>query len=85
VRKIQIGTQLPVENTDFTVTSSYGVAKQIFEGELNAATSFINRQLTVEPLRTVYQKPNFAAKAIVTGNSLLKIARQVPTVFVPGI
>jgi len=85
VRRLQIGTELPQEKIDFTVASSYNVAKQIFQGELNPATSFINRQFRVEPLKRVYQRPKFAAKSIVTGNLILKIARQVPTVFLPGL
>jgi putative sterol carrier protein len=84
VRKIRVGTQPPGEDVDFTVASNYRVAKQIFEGELNAATSFISRQLKVDPIQKAYREPRFAARSIVTGNLLLKIARQVPTAFVDG-
>lgn len=84
VRKLWIGTELPAEKPDFTVATNYDVAKQIFLGQLNPATSFINRQLKVEPLSRVYQRPRFAAKSIVTGNAILKIARQVPTLFADG-
>ncbi len=81
VRKLTIGTELPEENADFTITSSYDVAKRIFLGELNAATSFISRELKIEPMSRVYRDPRFTAKSIVTGNLILKLARQVPTVF----
>ncbi|MBI4464438.1 MAG: hypothetical protein HY647_07010 [Acidobacteria bacterium] len=84
VRKIQIGTQAPEETADFTVASDYTVVRKIFQGELNAATSFINREFQVEPVATFYARPKFVAKSIVTGNRILKIARQVPTVFAPG-
>lgn len=84
VRKLWIGTEPPMETVDFTVTTNYDVAKQIFLGELNPATSFINRQLKVEPLAKVYKRPRFTAKSIVTGNAILKIARQVPTLFLDG-
>lgn len=81
VRKLQVGTEIPREKPDFTIASSYEVAKQIFQGELNAATSFISRQIRVEPLDRMYRRPRFTARAVVTGNQILKIARQVPTVF----
>jgi putative sterol carrier protein len=83
VRKLWIGTSLPKEKIDFTVSSSYKIAKQIFLGELNPATAFINGQFKVEPLSKVYLRPRFSAKSVVTGNFMLKIARQVPTRFVP--
>lgn len=83
VRKLRIEAELPKEKVDFTVASNYSVVKQIFQGELNPATSFINGQLKVEPLNKVYQRPRFAAKSIVTGNAILRIARQVPTLFPP--
>ncbi len=82
VRGLTINTELPDDNADFTITSSYEVAKKIFLGELNAATAFIHRVLKVEPMSRVYRDPRFTAKAIVTANLLLKFARQVPTVFI---
>lgn len=80
VRRLHIGPQ-PCEQADFTVASDYGLAKQIFQGDSNAVTCFMNGELSVEPLRRVYERPAFAAKSIVAGNLLLKIARQVPTSF----
>lgn len=83
VKKLWIRTELPGEKVDFTITSDYGVVNQIFQGKLNPATAFINRQLKVEPLSRVYRRPRFTAQSIVIANMLLKIAMQVPTRFVP--
>jgi len=84
VRKLLIGKEAPdKEKVDFTVSSNYGVAKEIFLGQRNAATTFINREIKVEPLSRVYQRPRFSAKAVVTGNAILRIARTVPTTFLP--
>lgn len=83
VRKLLINSQPPKEKVDFTVSSNYHVAKEIFLGQRNAATAFINREIKVEPLSRVYQRPRFSAKAVVTGNALLRIARTVPTDFLP--
>jgi putative sterol carrier protein len=82
VKKLEIGTELPKEKTDFTITSTYNVVKQIFAGELNPASTFISGQLKVEPLSRVYSRPRFTAKSIVAANAMLKLARQVPTGFV---
>ncbi|MCL7387661.1 MAG: SCP2 sterol-binding domain-containing protein [Thaumarchaeota archaeon] len=81
VKKLQIGTNVPNEKIDFTVSSNYDVAKRIFTGELNLATAFFNQQFKVEPQSRLYRNPRFAARAIVVGNRIFKIARQVPTHF----
>lgn len=81
VRRLWLGTEVPRDRYDFIVSSNYSLAKQIFLGEANPATAFIDRQLRVEPLRRVYQRPRFTAKAIVTGNALLRIAKRVLTIF----
>ncbi len=83
VRRFQIGAHPPAEKVDFTVFSDYAVAKRIFQGELTPGSSFINRQLRVEPLHRVYRSPKFAARSIVAGNLILKFARRARTVFVP--
>lgn len=79
VQKLVIGTETPEEKVDFTVTSSYGTAKDIFNEILNPATAFINRHIKVEPMATVYKRPRFTAQSIIAGNMILKYARQVPT------
>jgi len=81
VRKLQVGAEMPNEKIDFTVSSDYDVAKQIVTGELSLATAFFNRQFKVEPQRRLYRNPRFAARAIVVGNRIFKIAKQVPTHF----
>jgi putative sterol carrier protein len=82
VKKLDIGTELPDGKIDFTIHSDYSIAKQIFTKQLNPATAFINRQLKVEPLSTVYRRPRFTAKSIVAGSQIIEFARQVPTRFV---
>ncbi len=81
VKSLQLGTEVSGDKKDFTVTTNYTAAKRMFSGEANPATAFIDREITVEPLRRVYQRPKFTAKAIVTANALLKIAKRVPTIF----
>jgi putative sterol carrier protein len=81
VRKLQIGTDVPNEKIDFTVSSNYDVAEQTVTGELNLATAFFNQQFKVEPQSRLYRNPRFAARTIVVGNRIFKIARQVPTHF----
>jgi putative sterol carrier protein len=83
VRRLWLGTDVPGDKHDFIVSSSYSLAKQIFCGEGNPATAFIDRKFKVEPMSRVYQRPRFTAKAIVTGNAMLKVARRVATVFPP--
>ena len=83
VRRLWLGTEVPGDKHDFLVSSSYSLAKQIFCGEGNPATAFIDRQFKVEPMSRVYQRPRFTARAIVTGNAMLKVAKRVATVFPP--
>jgi len=85
VRKLQIGSDVPNEKIDFIVSSNYDIAKQIFTGELSLATAFFNRQFKVEPQSRLYRNPRFAARAIVVGNRIFKIARQVPTHFLSEV
>lgn len=81
IKKLEIRTELPEEKVDFTISSDYSVVNKIFQGNLNPATAFINRQLKVEPRNRIYRRPKFTAKSIVIANMLLKIAMQVPTKF----
>ncbi len=82
VQKLEIGIEIPEENIDFTVFSSHDTAKKIFTEKLNPASAFIKKQLKVEPLGKIYKMPRFTARSIITGNMILKYARQVPTEFV---
>lgn len=79
VRKLVIGNEPPEDKTDFTVSSNYSVVKNIFCGETNPAVAYIDHQIQVEPLSRVYKSPRFTAKAIVTANAILKIARKIQT------
>jgi len=54
----------------------------ILLGETNPATSFVNHQIQVDPLREVYRRPRFTARSIVMGNQMLRFIRQIPTKFV---
>lgn len=53
-------------------------------GVTRPAVAYIDHQIKVEPLKRVYARPKFTAKAIVTANAILKIARRVPTRFPEG-
>jgi len=81
VRQLQIGADVPKEKIDFTVTSRYSVAKQIYTGQINVGTAFVNRMLDLEPMSKVYEDTKFTATSIVAGNRLIKIIRQIPTSF----
>jgi len=81
VRKLVVGTVTPDEKVDFTIKSKYDLAKRIFTGEINAAVAFIDREIEVEPMRKIYQRPRFTARAITSGNALLKVAQRIPTVY----
>lgn len=81
VRKLLLGADPSCNKSDFTVSSNYSVVKNIFCGDINPAVAYIDHQIKVEPLRRVYARPRFTAKAIVTANAILKIARRIPTVF----
>jgi putative sterol carrier protein len=82
LRKLIVDKEVPTDKkVDFTVTSSYEVAKKIFLGELKPATAFVKRQVKVRPLMKLYQNPAFTAKSIIAINAMLKIIKDVPTVF----
>ncbi|MEK7405553.1 MAG: hypothetical protein AAB225_10635 [Acidobacteriota bacterium] len=83
LRGIRIGAESPNGKVDLTVTCDYQVARQLFQGELGPASAFLNRRFQIEPFRALYRKPQLAAKSIVAGNVVLRIARRVPTVFLP--
>ena len=85
VRKLWLGVDPPQEKVDFTIGTSYELAQQIFQGELNPAAAFIKGLFTLEPMSKVYRRPKFVAKSIVAGNVILDIARQVPTHYLDSI
>ncbi|MCL7388605.1 MAG: hypothetical protein LZ167_01260 [Thaumarchaeota archaeon] len=79
VRDFKVLTEKPIEKTDFTITSTYPIAKQIFLGQLSIAAAFIDRQIKVEPLDVMYRKPRFTAKSIIVANKIVKLCQQIPT------
>jgi len=81
VRKLVVGAVTPDEKVDFTIKSKYDLAKRIFTGEINAAVAFIDREIEVEPMHKIYQRPRFTAQAITSGNALLKVAQRIPTIY----
>ena len=83
VRELEVGIGIPEDKIDFTVTTRYGVAKQLYLAKTDPGTLFVNRELSVEPMSRVYEDPKFSANCIVIANRMLKLTRQVPTVFVP--
>lgn len=81
-KQFTIGTEIPAgKNPDFTVESTYDIAKKIFKGELTVASAFVRRQVKVKPLLKMYADPAFTAKSLMTFNVLLKVMGAVPTVF----
>jgi len=77
-----VGTDIPAgKKPDYVVESSYGVAKSIFQGELNPGTAFVKRLVKVRPLMKLYTNPAFTAKSLVTFNLLLNVMRNISTVY----
>ncbi|PUA31593.1 MAG: hypothetical protein B9J98_05875 [Candidatus Terraquivivens tikiterensis] len=64
---------------DYTVESTYDVAKRIFSGELSPGTASVSRLVKVKPLTRVYSNPAFTAKSLVLFAALLRVIRDVPT------
>jgi len=82
LRKLIVDKEVPTDKkADFTVRSSYEVAKKIFLGELKPATAFVKRKVKVRPFMKLYQDPAFTAKSIIAINAMLKIIKDVPTIF----
>jgi hypothetical protein len=81
VRRIQVGRDLPEEKVDILVASNYRVARKILQGKSSPSISFANRQLKVQRVARVFQRPAFTARSIVAANMIVKMARKVPTVF----
>jgi hypothetical protein len=85
VREVEIRRQLPEEKFQLVLTSDYWVAKRLFMGESSPFRSFMSGQLKVNPVNGfsgLWSK--HAAKSVLIANTVLKVARQVPTIFVPG-
>ncbi len=83
VRRVFIGRKPARARPDLIVTVEYKVARKLFLGQLSPAVSFINRRVKAEPVNGFRHWPKLAAKSIVTGSQVLKLARKVPTRFEP--
>jgi len=82
LKRFTVGTEMPGgKNPDFVVRSEYEVVKKNFQGELNPVSTFIRRRIKVEPYRRLYADPSFTARSLSTINALLRVMRDVPTVF----
>ncbi|MEM2910288.1 MAG: hypothetical protein QXO01_04405 [Nitrososphaerota archaeon] len=69
-------------NPDYTVESTYDVARKIFSGELSPGTAFVSRLVKVKPLAKIYSNPTFTAKSLILFAALLRVIREVPTLWV---
>lgn len=83
VRRVAMGRKPAKTDVDLIVTVEYEVAKKLFLGRLSPAVSFINRRVKAKPANGFRNWPKLAARSIVTGSMILKLARKVPTQFEP--
>ena len=84
VRSIEVRRGLPKEKFQLILASDYGVAKRLFLGKSSPLTSFLRGQLKVSPVDGFRQWPKFATKSALIASEVLKVARKVPTAFVPA-
>jgi len=69
------------KDVDFTITAEYAVAKEIFEGKVDPLTAFTNFMVRVRPFRRLFSNPLSSAKLLSIANDLLKLVKNVPTIF----
>ena len=69
------------KDVDFTITAEYAVAKEIFEGKVDPLTAFTNFMVRVRPFRRLFSNPLSSAKLLPIANDLLKLVKNVPTIF----
>jgi len=69
------------KNVDFTITAKYAIAKEIFEGKVDPLTAFTNFMVRVRPFRRLFSNPLSSAKLLSIANDLLKLVKNVPTIF----
>jgi len=69
------------KDVDFTITAGYAVAKEIFEGKVDPLTAFTNYMVRVRPFRRLFSNPLSSAKLLSIANDLLKLVKNVPTIF----
>jgi putative sterol carrier protein len=69
------------KDVDFTITAEYTVAKELFEGKVDPLTAFTNFMVRVRPFRRLFSNPLSSAKLLSIANDLLKLVKNVPTIF----
>jgi putative sterol carrier protein len=69
------------KDIDFTITAEYTVAKEILEGKVDPLTAFTNFMVRVRPFRRLFSNPLSSAKLLSIANDLLKLVKNVPTIF----
>jgi len=69
------------KGVDFTITADYTVAKELFEGKVDPLTAFTNFMVRVRPFRRLFSNPLSSAKLLSIANDLLKLVKNVPTIF----
>ena len=84
VRRIQFSAAPPPGKADCVVVSDYRAAKRIIQGKSSLTGCFLTRQLTVQSNNAYWRRPGLVAKSILAANMVVRIARQVPTVFGGG-
>lgn len=80
LKRFRVDTRVD-EKTDFRVISDYEIAKKNFTGELNPVSTFIRRQIKVEPHEKGIRQPILQRKSSYNHQHPLKIIREIPTVF----
>lgn len=73
-------TETP-KDVDLTVAAEYAIIEKIFKGELDPLTAFTNFMIKVEPFRKLFLNPLSSAKLLSIANDLLRLIKNVPTVF----
>ncbi|MFX1466612.1 MAG: hypothetical protein ACFFA5_09085 [Promethearchaeota archaeon] len=82
LKQFNVSKEVPSEKVlDFIVTARYEIAKKNFQGELNLLSTFIKRLIKVSPWRKISTNPTFTIKSLSTMIELMKVMREVPTIF----
>jgi len=82
LKQFNVSKEMPNEKfTDFIVITKYEIAKKNFQGELNLLSTFIKRLVKVSPWRKISMNPTFTIKSLATMIALMKVMREVPTIY----
>ncbi len=83
VRKSLVGGDLSGQRIHLRLMSDYQIARKLFVGKGSLLTSFLRGKLKVEPVESFHRWPQLATKSVLAAGAFLRLARKVPTVFVP--